>query len=174
MYCPSCGQPIAGPGAFCAKCGAQAPGYAAPPSVALRQPRVPGRVQTLAILWFVFGAYRAITGVFAALVLTNVLPRVGIGQWGIPGESAWGLDRFPFLTVAVGAVLVHTAVIAILSFVAGYGLTIRAPWGRVLAIIASVVALIRPIMGTALGIYTLWVLAPSASRVEYEAISAGS
>lgn len=45
---------------------------------------------------------------------------------------------------------------------------------RVLAIVAAILSLIRPITGTALGIYTLWVLASSASRVEYEAIAAGA
>jgi hypothetical protein len=47
----------------------------------------------------------------------------------------------------------------------------RQPWGRVLAIIFAILALIHLPLGTALGIYTLWVLAPGASADEYAAIT---
>jgi hypothetical protein len=47
----------------------------------------------------------------------------------------------------------------------------RKPWGRVLAIIAAILALLKIPFGTALGIYTLWVLAPAASGMEYDAIA---
>jgi hypothetical protein len=39
------------------------------------------------------------------------------------------------------------------------------------AIIAAIFALIKFPLGTALGIYTLWVLAPGASGLEYDAIA---
>jgi hypothetical protein len=39
------------------------------------------------------------------------------------------------------------------------------------AIIAAILALIKFPFGTALGIYTLWVLAPGASGLEYDAIA---
>ena len=171
MFCASCGQPIAGPGAFCTQCGTRAQGSTVLAVMPMR-PRVQGHLQTLGILWFVYGAYRAVTGVFAVLVLAHIMPRVGLGQWGIPGEGPWAFGRFPFMGAIMGVVLVHSFVSVLLALITGYGLTIRAPWGRVLAIITAIVALIRPITGTALGIYTLWVLMPSASRVEYEAISA--
>jgi hypothetical protein len=41
----------------------------------------------------------------------------------------------------------------------------------VLAIVAGVLVLFKPVLGTALGIYTLWVLAPSVSAMEYDAIA---
>jgi len=59
----------------------------------------------------------------------------------------------------------------VLSLLTGYALLTRQPWGRVIAIVTSVLALFHPIMGTALGIYTLWVLAPAASGVEYEMLA---
>ena len=37
-----------------------------------------------------------------------------------------------------------------------------------LAIVCAFLTLIRPFLGTALAIYTLWVLLPSASGQEYE------
>ncbi len=62
---------------------------------------------------------------------------------------------------------------AILSAVAGIGLLRRASWGRVMTIVMAVLALIHPLLGTALGIYTLWVLAPGMSGQEYEQMAAG-
>jgi hypothetical protein len=60
---------------------------------------------------------------------------------------------------------------AVLALVAGFGLLNRRPWGRVVAIIAGILALIKFPIGTAQGIYTLWVLAPGASGLEYDAIA---
>jgi len=47
----------------------------------------------------------------------------------------------------------------------------RQPWARPLAIIFGVLALLKIPFGTALGIYTLWVLAPRASWAEWESLS---
>jgi hypothetical protein len=54
--------------------------------------------------------------------------------------------------------------------VTGIGLLRREPWARTLAIVTAFLALIHPFTGTILGIYTLWVLLPSASGQEYEQI----
>ncbi len=51
------------------------------------------------------------------------------------------------------------------------GLLNRRPWGRTVAIIVAILALVKFPFGTALGIYTLWVLAPGASGLEYDAIA---
>ena len=48
----------------------------------------------------------------------------------------------------------------------------RAPWARTLAIVTGFLTLIKPILGTALGIYTLWVMLPTASDREYQQIAA--
>jgi hypothetical protein len=52
--------------------------------------------------------------------------------------------------------------------VTGISLLRHASWARMLAIITAFLALIHPISGTILGIYTLWVLLPAASGQEYE------
>jgi hypothetical protein len=44
------------------------------------------------------------------------------------------------------------------AIIGGIGLLKRRPWSRVLLMIASVLALIKVPFGTALGIYTIWVL----------------
>ena len=60
---------------------------------------------------------------------------------------------------------------SIIAAIVGYSLLTRRAWGRVLAIVAAVLVLFKPILGTALGIYTLWVLAPSVSGMEYDSIA---
>jgi hypothetical protein len=45
-----------------------------------------------------------------------------------------------------------------LAAVAGWGLLERAPWGRVVAIVAAILCLLKFPFGTAMGIWTLVVL----------------
>ena len=47
----------------------------------------------------------------------------------------------------------------------------RQPWARVLGIVVGFLALIRIPFGTALGIYTIWVLLPESSAREYDAMA---
>ena len=42
------------------------------------------------------------------------------------------------------------------------------PWARVLALILAFLDLINVPFGTALGVYTLWVLLPAQSEEDYE------
>ena len=62
------------------------------------------------------------------------------------------------------AILVKAA----LGFLAGWGLLQREPWARILTIVLSFLALFNLPLGTALGIYSLWVLLPAQSEREYE------
>ncbi|HWG19276.1 MAG TPA: hypothetical protein VG225_02020 [Terracidiphilus sp.] len=74
----------------------------------------------------------------------------------------------PWLIPVITVVLISRA---ILSLVAGLALVKRAPWARIFAIVAAFLTIIKPITGTALAIYTLWVLMPSASAREYDQIA---
>ncbi len=53
------------------------------------------------------------------------------------------------------------------GIVVGIGLLNRAPWARMMAIIFGCVSLVDMPFGTALGVYTLWVLLPAQSEDEY-------
>jgi hypothetical protein len=63
------------------------------------------------------------------------------------------------------------SVVAVLMAVTGFSrirvTSERRPWARSLAIVLAVIALLHPPFGTALGIYTLWVLLPTESEDEY-------
>jgi len=47
----------------------------------------------------------------------------------------------------------------------------RCPWARMLAIVLGCISLIHFPFGTALGIYTLWVLVPQGADAEYRILS---
>ena len=68
----------------------------------------------------------------------------------------------------VGTAFVLTGVAGL---IAGWGLYERRPWARVLAIVLAFLSLFHPPFGTAIGIYTLWVLLPAASDAEYQRIA---
>jgi hypothetical protein len=61
--------------------------------------------------------------------------------------------------------------IAAMGFFTGWGLLQREAWARTVALVVGFVALLRIPLGTALGIYTLWVLLPSQSNEEYAAMA---
>jgi fucose permease len=68
-------------------------------------------------------------------------------------------------------IMAMTVAAALFGLFVGYSLMTRQSWGRILAIIAGVLVLFKPLLGTALGIYTLWVLAPSTSAMEYDSMA---
>jgi hypothetical protein len=62
---------------------------------------------------------------------------------------------------------------AALGFSAGWGLMHREPWARTLVLVlAFLVLFINIPVGTAVGVYTMWVLLPGESGHEYDALVA--
>jgi hypothetical protein len=47
-------------------------------------------------------------------------------------------------------------------------------WARIAAIVLGIVSLLHPPFGTALGIYTLWVLLSDQGGVEYDRLARAS
>jgi len=66
---------------------------------------------------------------------------------------------------------IFLAVFGVIHLLLAWGLYERQPWARMLGIVVACLALIRIPFGTALGIYTLWVLAPESSGREYDAMA---
>ena len=158
MYCDQCGNALDAGQRFCNRCGKEISG----PSIAgyPRRSRVQEHVRLLAILWFAMSAISLIGG-FVLLVVANTIflhPQ----NFGAPEVPTAFLH--PFLTVIAIFELGKTAV----GFIAAWGLLQRQPWARVLTLVLGFISLIHPPFGTALGIYTLWVLLPSTSEQEYE------
>lgn len=169
MFCDRCGTQLAADQAFCTNCGkpvypvpAGATGVAAPPYPAanayappvLRRNRVAEHTRTLAICWLVYSILHLLP-MLAALSFFGVIR----GHMG---------DEVPdFVPVLVQSVLIAIAAFSALGCVAGWGLLTWRPWGRMLAIVLGVINLLSLPFGTALGIYTLWVLLSSDSEVDY-------
>ncbi|HWW22444.1 MAG TPA: hypothetical protein VNY78_01020 [Edaphobacter sp.] len=133
-------------------------------------PRVPRHLQTLGVLWCVFGVYRIVGGLFGMFFFRVATMR---GRFG--SEWPFGPMGGPFGPHWMGAMLPFIATMIVVSaglaLLVGYSLLTRRPWGRTLAIIVGVLSLLKIPFGTALGIYTLWVLAPADSGAEYDSIA---
>jgi hypothetical protein len=125
--------------------------------------RVRQNLQPLGITWIIFGAYRLIVALVAYFVVHSL--------------AAGGIfsDAPPFVPHLVGTLVPVVAtlsgIMGLAGILTGYALLVRRPWARTLAIVLGVLALIKIPFGTALGIYTLWVLAPRASWAEWETMT---
>ena len=94
--------------------------------------------------------------VYSAII---VLVGVGIGSIVLFGGVISGDHEAIFITGAVGAAIAtFLIIIALPGMLAGIGLLKLRPWARVVAIIVGVLHILSFPLGTALGIYTLWVL----------------
>jgi hypothetical protein len=74
-------------------------------------------------------------------------------------------NLIPLAIYAAGATLL---ILGAGGICVGLGLKERQSWARVAAIILGVLALFHPPLGTALGVYTLWVLLADESGEEYK------
>jgi hypothetical protein len=156
MFCDQCGTQLDSGQRFCNKCGKEIKG---PVFLAAPRPgRVAAHVRLLGILWLALSAVDAMAGV-AALV---------IGSW-VFGPNGPAADAPSFIRPLVAIGGVFSLVKSAFGFLTGWGLLNRQSWARSLALVVGVVSLFFHIpFGTALGIYTLWVLLPSHSEEEYE------
>ena len=155
MFCDSCGAALQPGQGFCTRCGKQVIGPVAPGSG-----RVARHAHLLGILWIAYSAVSLLGG----LVLMTVSHTI-FGPFG-PGNGAPLFIR-PLLSVIALVLLTKGA----LGIAAGWGLLQKVEWARVLAIVLGVISLINIPFGTALGIYTLWVLVSPGADQEYQALA---
>ena len=175
MFCDKCGTQLSLGAQFCSSCGksvGSAPVGAAMPvaasATAVRpgnETRVQRHIQLLATLWLVNGILR-FAEVGSIFIAGQILPF--LTGWGMVGHGNWPFDFLPFGLYSIGAFLAFFGVAYLLL---AWGLFQREPWARVLGLVLGFLALLRPPFGTALGIYTLWVLLPEHSGQEYERLS---
>jgi ABC-type glycerol-3-phosphate transport system permease component len=174
MICSTCGNSLAQDARFCPRCGSpttvQAPVAAAHASVPIlpAYDRVSRNLHTLGTLWLVYAGLRAIMGLVGVLFLHGLFGshfghsdfNLGWSPFGRMWlDSLWPIALFSIM-ISVGC-----------TILTGYALLTRQPWGRVLAIVFAIFALIHFPLGTALGIYTLWVLGPRYSGDQYAALA---
>lgn len=174
MYCSACGQPMDAYQPFCPRCGRQATPIATPTPPPWIWTRVHRHVHTLGILWIVYAGWMMLHWMLVVPFLAGIFRGMPFQHVFEEYAPYMPFDRLPFLHMPwfLGLVTAALAVRAVLCLVTGIALLRRSPWARVLAIVTAFLTLIRPITGTALAIYTLWVLLPGASGQEYEQIAA--
>jgi hypothetical protein len=179
MYCDGCGAQLTAGGQFCTKCGkpivpsavASSPGVgrAGVPAAAavVSNGRVRRNLHRLAILWMINGILRLV-GIGWMMIFGRMFFPF-MRSWGSPVVrpigGRWALD-VPFMP-GLFSVGIFLGLFGVLHLVLAWGLFEREPGARFLGLALGFLALLRFPLGTALGIYTLWVLLPETSGKEY-------
>lgn len=161
MFCDQCGTPLESGQRFCNRCGKEVTGVIAGYP---QRSRLQEHLRLLAILWFAFSAFEVL-GAFVLFILANTI-FLHVSDLGAPPQAGFLHPLFLFLAALV-------FVKGVLGFLGGYGLLERMPWARPLTLVLAFLALIHVPLGTALGVYTLWVLLPAQSEEEYEKYQKG-
>ena len=155
MFCHVCGARLEPSARFCPSCGRAVGGASLTPP----EGRIAGHIRLLGILWLAMSAF-------------HLLPGLAVLSMFGHGPSVWWSGRPEFVLGFVRVFGIVFLAGGVLGIVAGWGLLDRQPWSRGLALVLGFVNLIHIPFGTALGIYTLWVLLPAQSEREFRARAA--
>jgi hypothetical protein len=172
MFCDACGSAMSPQQSFCTACGKQvgvAPAWPAGAAGAaiVSDGRVAKHLEIVAWLWI------------AAGVLTVPLAVALIAIGAFPYEHFFSGAAMPAGVPALFAIL-HTVflvlgvflfVVSGIHFVTAWGLFHHAPWARILTIAFAFLRILEVPLGTALAIYTIWVLMGPSSEAEYRALA---
>jgi zinc-ribbon domain len=156
MFCGRCGAQAQEGQLFCTSCGETLPAKAGPQ--ALPRGRVARHLQVVGILWVIFSVFRLLPGLGLLGISRGMFPFMPFHFQG-------------FLVPLMKVLGIIVLAISILGIVAGWALLERMPWARTLAIVVAIISLLHPPFGTALGIYTLWVLMPAESEQEFRGMA---
>jgi hypothetical protein len=160
MFCDQCGAQLQAGQAHCVRCGKAITG-----PIGQARNRVRDHVKLVGILWMAYSALHLMVGVGILLAAKFVVLRMGEIPNGPPPEMIVWLR--PVISIFGWFILAKAAV----GFFAGWGLLQREEWARVFALVVGFIALLNVPIGTALGIYTLWVLLPAQSDEQYKALA---
>jgi len=168
MYCSACGQAIAPGQGFCQQCVRPAvPPVPPVPGLQFQIESYASKVKALSVVWFIYSGLALVTG-FMGLAFARAFLSGHFGPWV---DSPWAQGTPP--PSWLFPVILHFAWVAIIfrvavAFVAAWGLMERTQWGRIVAIIAAFLSLLKFPFGTALGIWTLVVLLGYRNSSLYE------
>lgn len=168
MFCSGCGQELLAGQVSCPKCG-WAPPLTPPvlpsPSFEYELTRYASKIRVLGILWLVWAGLSLLMG-FAGIHFLHAFFSGDFGPW------AQNNHMFPDW---LGAALIHFAMLmvvlrAVVCAVAGWGLLERTQWGRIMAIIAAVICMLKIPFGTALGVASLVILLGYRNSTLYDSL----
>jgi hypothetical protein len=161
MFCDGCGTQIQAGQNFCSKCGKPAPQTIVTPALS----RVSRHIHILGILWLVLAAFTLIGAVVLFILSVTLFGPASPIPPSPEVPAAFLHMLFSFLSVFL--LIKAAACLAV-----GVGLLQRQPWARPLALVMGFIALLSVPFGTALGVYTLFVLMSPTSAAEYQQLSA--
>ncbi len=152
MFCSACGQSLVPGQPVCPQCGRPAAQPIPPPvpNLDFQLQNYAGRIRALAICWFIYGGLSLLLSAGGLLFAGHMMN--GFGPWS---HGPWGGAPWFFGPGWLHFALAFVVIRAALAFVAGWGLMERTPWGRIVAIVAGFLCLLKIPLGTALGIWTL-------------------
>jgi len=160
MFCDQCGAQLQSGEPRCGRCGKTVLGL-----VELRRSRVRDHIRLVGILWMAYSALHLVGGLVLIIVAQTIFGRVIHIHNGPPPQVPVWLR--PLLSFIGWVILAKAAA----CFLAGWGSLQRQGWARTVALVVGFLALLNVPLGTALGVYTLWVLLPTQSDDEYKALA---
>jgi len=163
MFCDQCGAHLQAGQGHCVRCGKAVTG-----GLEYGRNRVREHVKLVGILWMAYSALHLLGGLVVLLIGKFVVVRIGHIPNGPPPEV---MEFLPALVSTVGWLILVNAGLGI---AVGWGLLQREEWARTFALVLGFIAMLNVPIGTAIGIYTLWVLLPSQSESEYREIAAAA
>jgi predicted nucleic acid-binding Zn ribbon protein len=165
MFCIQCANPVEEHARFCSKCGHE---LTPARSVQARQHDMTMHVNVLAWIYIGCGILTGIVG-FVMLFASRV-----ITQFPIP----WPPEMPPAIVPLIGSIVVFAGVVTIAISggiaAAGIGLMQYRNWGRILAAIMAAFLVLHFPVGTAIAVYTFWVLFSEEGRNHYKTRSAAA
>jgi len=158
MFCSGCGQALASDQGICPQCGRPVvqPGPFVP-GAAFQVQQYAGKIKALSVVWYIYAGFSLLTSL-AGLAFAHALFSGCFAPW-MHGPWANG----PMPPWIFGPAILHIALVFLvlrvaLAVAAGWGLMERSSWGRIVAIIAAILNVLKFPLGTALAIWTLVVL----------------
>jgi len=158
MFCSGCGLALVPGQGFCPQCGRPvAPAVPPVPGLQFQLESYAGKVKALGILWLVWAALSLAFGVVGLTFAKAFL----FGHFGPWMNGPWAHGPLP--PEWLGSAILHFAWVILvirsgLALAAGWGLMERTQWGRIVAIVAAFLNVLKFPFGTALGVWTLIVL----------------
>jgi hypothetical protein len=118
------------------------------------------QVKILGVLNIVWGAMGALGGLVLLVIFGGVYGIAGVAIGHNPGAQI----ALPIIVIIGSVIALFLLILSVPSIIAGIGLLYFKPWARILALVISVLHLFNIPIGTALGIYGLWVLLSQESQ----------
>jgi len=110
-------------------------------------------VRLLGIFFTIWGGFSILCGFGVTILLVGA---------GVMTGEATGMTILAVVALFFGGFLVVTGA---LEIICGWGLMNQKSWARTMAIVLAILNIIDPPLGTALGVYALWVLFNPESQV---------